>query len=153
MTVASPIAARDEMFKLFNDAWTAGTFAIVGYVPEVRYQGREKGKPDNSKFWCRVSTQTILDRQATLSDCVGEPFKKRFETSGLLFGQIFAPKAVVNSYELGYRLAILARGVYRGKTSNPGGIVFQNVRINELPPEELSWRFNVVAEFEFDEIG
>lgn len=145
--------ARSEMFALFNDAWTANAATIVGYVPEVRWQGKELStKPDNSKFWARVSIQSVIEQQATLSNCVIEPGKKKYESAGLVFVQLFAPKSVDNSYELLQQLAKVARNAYRGKTT-PGNVWFRNVRINTLAPEQLSYRLNVVSEYEFDEIG
>jgi hypothetical protein len=152
MTIAYP-AAVDEMFKQFNDRWTAGAGAIVGYVPEVRWQDQEKnGKPDGSRYWVRVSEQQVLAPQRTLSNQVGEVGIRRYEVSGLLFVQLFAPKSVVDAPEKLRLLAVLARDSYRGKTTD-GGIVFSNVRINRLPMEELYLRCNVVAEYEFDELG
>lgn len=149
--------ARDEMFALFKTAWDANSAAVVGYVPEVRWQGKEiatpnAGKPDRTKFWARVSIQSVLEQQATLSNCVVEPGKKKYESAGLIFVQVFGPKSVDNSYELLQQLAKVARNAYRGKTT-PGNVWFRNVRINTLNPEELFYRLNVVGEYEFNEIG
>lgn len=146
-------AARDEMFALFLTAWNANTTALVGYVPEVRWQGKEDGtKPDRSKFWARVSIQSVLEQQATLSNCVVEQGKKKYESAGLVFVQLFGPKAVATAYDDLQKLAKVARNAYRGKTT-PGNVWFRNVRINTLGPEELFYRLNVVAEYEFDELG
>jgi len=145
--------ARNQMFALFKAAWDAGSAAIVGYVPEVRWQDNELAdKPQSGKHWCRASTQSVIERQATLSDCVGEPGKKRYESAGLVFVQLFAPKSVANASEKAQQLAVIARNAFRGK-STAGGIWFYNVRINNLAAENLFYRFNVVAEYEYDEIG
>lgn len=149
--------ARDEMFALFKAAWDANATALVGYIPEVRWQGREiatpnAGKPDNSKFWARVSIQSVLEQQATLSNCVVEPGKKKYESSGLIFVQLFGPKSRATAYDDLQKLAIVARDAYRSKVT-PGQVWFRNVRINTLQPEELFYRLNVVGEYEFDEIG
>lgn len=146
-------AARDEMFALFNAAWQANSAAVVGYVPEVRWQGRETTeKPDRSKFWARVSLQSVGEGQATLSNCVIEPGKKKYESFGLIFVQLFGPKSRATAYDDLQKLAMLARDAYRGKTT-PGNVWFRNVRINTLQPEELFYRLNVIGEYEFDEIG
>lgn len=145
--------ARDEMFALFKAAWDANSAAIAGYIPEVRWQGKElTTKPDRSKFWARVSIQSVIEQQATLSNCVIEPGKKKYESSGLIFVQLFAPKVTDGAYELLQQLAKVARDAYRGKTT-PGNVWFRNVRINTLSPEELFFRLNVVGEYEFDEVG
>ena len=145
-------AAVDTMFALFKAAWDAETTAIVGYVPEVRWQNvPEKTKPDPDKFWARVSQQPVTSRQSSLSNCVGSPQQRRYESSGVLFVQLFFPKSDDEAADKGRRLAVLARAAYRGKTV--GGIEFKNVRINELSPQESWFRANVVAEYEFDELG
>lgn len=145
-------AAIDEMYALFNLAWLANSAAIAGYVPEVRWPNiEEPSKPDGSKFWARVSSQTVGEPQGGMGACE-TPYEKRYEAYGLLFVQIFCPKENARSMELGRLLAKLARNAYRGK-STPGGVWFRNVRIQELADEAMFHRFNVVAEYEYDEVG
>lgn len=147
--------ARDQIFALFKTAWDANTAALTpgAYVPEVRWQGKEVGtKPPSDKHWARISTQSVLETQATLSDCVEEPGKSRYESSGLVFVQVFSPKSQATAYEVGQQLAIVARNAFRGKKTS-GQVWFRNVRINNLDPENLFYRFNVVAEYEYDEVG
>lgn len=152
MTLAYSEAA-DEMLALFKAAWEAGSGAIAGYIPEVRWPGVEKtAKPDSSKFWVRVSLQGIKEGQATLSNCVGLNFKKRYEAKGLIFVQLFCPKSLETAVNKGRFLATVARNAFRGKTT-AGGVIFRHARFSELPQEELFHRFNIVAEYEFDEIG
>ncbi|WBF76822.1 hypothetical protein PSV3_00120 [Septimatrevirus PSV32] len=62
---------NDEVNALFLAAWNAGSAAIAGYVPEIRWQGVQyRDLPDGSKFWVRLSKQTVFEEQATLSTCV-----------------------------------------------------------------------------------
>lgn len=144
---------NDEINSLFFSAWKARSAAIVGYVPEIRWQGVQyRDLPDGSKFWGRLSKQTVFEEQATLSNCEGLPGKKKYTASGLVFLQLFCPKSNAQAFELGQQLAKLGRNAFRGK-STPGGIWFRNVRINELNSERLYERFNVVTEFEHDELG
>lgn len=145
--------ALDEMFTLFRTAWNANTTAIAGYIPETRWPDvEETTKPDKDKFWCRVSTQNFKEQQATLSDCVGVPGKKRFNTVGRIYVQLFCPKSLGNSKELGDKLAVVARDAFRGKQS-PGGVWFRDTTISNLSPEALFYRINVTSDFNFDEIG
>ncbi len=145
--------ASDEINSQFWLAWKAGAAAIVGYLPEVRWQNdQETETPDGSKFWARVSQQIVLASQTTLANQVSGPDKKRYTASGLVFVQIFCPKSLTTSDQLGRQLAELAQNAYRGKSTS-GCIWFRNVRINPLPPEALFYRFNVVAEFEYDDIA
>ncbi len=147
-------AAVKEMEALLNTAWQANSGAVFGYVPDIEWHGKEtSGKVDRAKVWARFSTQNVLEDQATLSACVDEPFVRRYNGSGLIFVQLFLPKTVANALIKGRTLAKVARNAYRGKKSD-GGITFHNVRINDgLPPEELFYRINVVAEYDYDELG
>lgn len=145
--------AIDAMFAKFRTAWIAATAAIVAYVPEVRWPGVENpALPSTDVYWARVSQQTVIERQTTLSNDVGEPGKKRYTTSGLIFVQIFCPKSDSRAMERGRALAVVARNAFRGHTAS-GVVWFRNAHVNELPPEELALRFNVVAEYEYDELG
>lgn len=154
MTVANGQQAIDEMFSLLNVAWLAGTTAVAGYVPELRWQGKELAtKPDPKKYWARASVQRVTEEQATISNCVDAPGQKRFEIGGFLMLQIFCPKIEIAAQVKGAALAEVAKRAFRGKHTSPGNVWFHNVRINELKPDDSYVRFNVVAEFEFDEIG
>lgn len=144
------VSAVDQMFALFNVAFLASAPAVVGYVPDIRWQGINEGtKPDAAKYWCRVSQQTVIEEQTTLA---GSDGKKRYTASGLVFVQLFCPIADVEASPKGRLLAVIARNAFRGKTTS-GKVWFRNVRINELSNEESAVRFNVVAEYEYDEIS
>lgn len=148
MTATYP-QAIDEMYGLFNTAWAAGAPAIVGYLPEIRWQGVEKeGSPETKKYWCRVSSQSVLERQITFRNGTD----KRYQTDGLLFVQVFAPMSDAKAMENLRALAVVARNAFRGKTTS-SMIWFRNVRINELGPDNKAYRCNVVAEYQYDEIG
>lgn len=146
--------ATDEMFALLNSAWIAGAAAIVGYLPEIKWQGvPERNIPDASQYWARVTKQTVLEGQGSLSDCAGELGQKRYTVTGLLFIQLFLPKCENDCSEIGRQLAVLVRDAYRGQ-STPGGVWFRNATINDgIPPEEICERINVVVEFEYDDLG
>lgn len=143
--------ALDEIFARFLTDWNANSAAIVGYIPEVRWQDQEEDdKPAKDKYWCRCSINTVDTQQATLSACVIEPFKKRFETEGYAYVQIFAPKSDARAKQLIGQLAMIAQKAFR-KTSP--SVWYLNATIKELPAEELWFRRNVVAEFGYGEIG
>lgn len=144
--------AVDAMFALFRTAWNAGAVAIVGTVPEVRWQGVEgKEKPPVSGYWCRVSTQSVIEQQTSHKSGLAPDESRRYTSSGLLFVQLFCPMSDAQAMDKGRRLAMLARDAFRGKETN--NIWFRNCRINELPPDENAYRFNIVVEYEYDDIG
>jgi len=139
--------AIDQIFSIFRTAWNAKSAAIVGYIPEVRWPGvEEPDTPNTDKFWVRVSQQTVKEGQSTLRNdgCT------RYTTDGLLFIQLFCPKSDSKSMEKGRKLAMLARDAYRGNSTD-GKVWFRDARIKELPPEKDWYRFNIIAEYEYDE--
>lgn len=142
--------ARDEMLGAFTTAWNSGSSAIVGYIPEIRFDGDNKSDiPDASKFWVRISTQGINCEQGTLSENVVTNGSRRYESYGLMYAQLFAPKANDSKAKI-LNLAKLVQKTFRKRTLN---VILRNARIEELEPENGIQRINVVCEFEFDEIN
>ena len=116
-------SGRNELFAQFGTS-TAGINTIAGYAIPVIYQGVETGdKMPTDKFWLRVSQQTVLESQATLS---GNDLKRRYTTDGLAFVQIFIPKAPSSNYAKGLEIANLIKKAFRGKQTN-GCMWFRNV--------------------------
>jgi hypothetical protein len=142
--------ATDEILSTFTVAWKAGSAAIVGYIPTIYYPGQDLGVvPDCSKFWARISVQTVSTTQRSLSDLVGNEHKRRYTSNGLVFVQIFSPTGKIDSPQKTRKLAELALSAFRNCPSN---VIFRNQSIDELPPENSCIRLNVVASFEYDEI-
>lgn len=143
----------DAMFAHFLERWTDGEVnTLLGYDTEIRWVGVSAPKPDNTKYWIRVSQQTVLERQKTLSDCAGAPGKKRYKTEGLLYVQLFCPIANPQSMELGRKLAIIVRSAFRNQ--GVAGVTFRHARIQDgLAPEQELNRFNIVTEYEYDELA
>lgn len=149
----SALQAEDEIRAKFFTAWQTGASVIVGYVPEIRWQGvEEQSAIDASKFWCRHSLEIVEEQQSTLSTCEGAPGKKRYTTYGLVFVQIFCPRNLALAYRQGKLLGELAKSAYRG-TSTPGGVWFRNATLKPLQPENSYIRFNVSAQFEYDSLA
>lgn len=149
MTATYP-EAIDQIYGLFNLEWNANSAAIVGYNPEIRWPGVEEDTiPPADKFWCRISQQTLDEPQTTLRNGLGE---QRYTASGLVFIQLFCPKSDTEGMDKGKKLAQVAKKAFRGKTTS-GKVWFRNARIQELAPEDNAYRFNIVAEYTYDEIN
>lgn len=160
---ATYTTAVDEIFaqaraKLGRGSLNAGASigcaatTLIGYEIDVRWQGVELAStPDATKYWARVSIQGVSEAQVSLADEVTGPAKRRYEPKGLIFVQVFAPM-VADGMDKGRKLAMIARDAFRGQQT-ASGVVFRNVRINELPNDGKSYRFNVVAEYEYDDIA
>lgn len=147
----TPQQARKEMFALVNSAWQAGATAIVGYVPEIRYQGVElPALPGTDKFWARASTDNVTTRQAShkadepgVSDVV-------YETLGFITLQIFAPMKSADSWEKGELLSELGQRMFMA-SETAGGVWFRNPRIRQLDNDGTWYRWNVLADYQFDQ--
>ena len=146
--------ARNVMFDRINDAVNGPIATLFGYTPQVRWPFvAEPDKPDNTKIWFRVSSQIVEEQQSTLSTCEGLPGQKRYETTGLLFIEMYMPKMVREAGVKGIDAAIIIRDTFRNAPSGEAGITYYRARINDgILPEEQFYRLNVVTEFEYDEI-
>lgn len=142
--------AIDSMFSLFKTEWDVFSLSLLGYAPDIRWPGvEEPEKPDCGKYFSRISQQTVNESQSTLAD---DSSIQRYTCDGLLFVQIFAPRSDSQSMENMRALAMSTKNVFR-KHTDSGNIWFRNSRIEELPPEENFYNFNVVAEYQYDEKG
>lgn len=148
------VSARDEINDQFLKHWSEHAPSFNGgAVPPIEWQGVQPlSVPDRNGIWARVSIQNVMEQQTTLSTCEGVAGQRRYTASGLVFVQIFAPVSASSAFRSGLQLANVAKDAFRGKTTN-GRIWFRNVRLNELEPEGAYYRFNVIAEFEHDEIA
>lgn len=147
------IDAYRTISGMFSAAWTAQSAAIVGYVPQIRWQNVGLGAaPASDKYWVRFSVQTVLSVQdnvgSQFADAPGQVVKK-FCTYGLVKSELFCPSSDTAAMLKGMQLVTIAHGAFCGKYGD-GGVWFRNTRINELPPEDGWVRFNAVAEFEYN---
>lgn len=148
----SPQDARKEMFALVAAEWAAKSSAVVGYVPEVRYQGIEIGAlPGANKHWMRVSTQTVTTQQRghRMPEAgVSEPV---YDNIGFITLQIFSPMASRDSYAKGELLAELGQCMFMASETG-GSIWFRNPRIRELDNDGTWYRWNVIADYQFSQV-
>lgn len=147
------LEASEQIYQVLTTAWDSGATAIAGLVPPLYYPGDEPANTeDGSGFYARVSIQTVLDSQITLSNAVGTAGSRRFESVGIIVFQLYCPHIIGNSYHTGRKLAVLVRDAYRGTTTQEG-VWFLHPRIRELPPEDVLHRFNVLVNFRYDDVG
>lgn len=145
--------AVDEMFAVIETANNASSTAIIGYVPQLFWPGvKTLSSPDLSKFWGRVSQQTVIEGQSSLSNCEGLPGQHRFTAKGFIIAQLFLPESNPEAMSKGRLWAsVLKNSVRRRSTS--GRVWFRDARIDELPQQNTQYRLNVVAVYEYDELG
>jgi len=139
----------NEILALFN-ASLLNINSLLGYSAHIEWPGIDSGTTiDNSKFWARISLQQVTSGQSTLSENVSSNGQKRFTSTGLIFVQIFAPKDNT-SLPLLQKVDMLVQNCFRHSTAN---VILRNSRIKELNPTDGSLNHNVIADYEFDEIG
>jgi hypothetical protein len=139
--------AIDTLFGIVNAAW-AGALSIVGYTPEIRWQGREvPNKPPINKIWARVSSQIVTDTQASLAD---KNSKRIYHAKGLLYIQLFCPRT--DDLTIPRLFAQYIREAFRSESSD-GNIWFTNPRIVEQPPTKAHYPIVVSTNFEYDNIN
>ena len=138
-----------------NEIWPVVSEAITGFPVEMRYAGIEavdddgKVKQIPQTHFARFTLQRVVEEEITIRN--GE-LGRRYEHAGLIIIQIFTDRQEVRCQEFGRRLADAARDIFRGQTFD-GGIAFRRCRVNDLDPESKFQRFNVIVEYEFDEIA
>jgi len=137
--------AIDTIFGHFNTEWNAGSGAIVGYIPEIQWQGVGKfSRPDPAKFWIRVSNAPILQRQTSLRG-----LDTRYNTFGQFLVQLYCPKTE-SGITIGRTVAAFTRNIFLGQALET--VKFVNVKLIELDPESANYRFDITARYEYSEI-
>ncbi|MAS67377.1 MAG: hypothetical protein CMK82_11355 [Pseudomonadales bacterium] len=153
MTYLTPQQARKEMFALVATTWAAKAGAIVSPIPEVRYQGVEEAKvPGADKFWMRAGTTTVTTRQsghALPEGPDGSPVV--FTNYGFITLQIFAPMKGKDVWAKGELLAELGQCMFMASETG-GSVWFRNPRIREINNDGTWFRWNVIADYQFDQV-
>lgn len=149
----TPQQARKSMIALVEQCWNARAGAIVGYVPEIRYQGVEEGKvPGSDKFWMRFGTTTVTTRQSghQLPDGPeGSPVV--YDTYGFVTLQMFAPMKGKDTWSKGELLSELGQRMFMASETG-GGVWFRNPRIRELNNDGTFYRWNVIADYQYSQV-
>lgn len=142
--------AIDLMYGAFKTAWDAEASGIIGYTPEVEYEGvRDNRHAKGGKAFARLSVRNVIERQATLGS-PGGAGKHEYETIGLMVVQLFLPKSDNTAMVSGRRLAQLVRNTYRSVSAG-GEVWFRDATIREQPPGNRWYQINVTIEYNFME--
>lgn len=146
------LQAIDDIFGEVQTVWSAASQSILGYVGEIRWYGREpKALPDREKYWLRVFQRTVMERQTALGR-VQNDNGRQYRTDGLLFIHLFCPIVDKAAVTEGRRLANEIKNHFRAlQTTN--GVLFANTYIDELPMDGDWYRFNIIAQYNYEEIG
>jgi hypothetical protein len=140
--IANISQARDEILATFRDAWEADETSAV--VP-VLYWDIAQDVP-NSGPWARVTVRHSAGNKSSLSNEVGS---RRFTYVGTIFVQIFTvhEDGMVSADVL----ADIAMRAFEGNVTS-GGVIFRQVRLNEVGQDGQWFQTNVLVDFEYDNI-
>jgi hypothetical protein len=150
MPYLTPVTAKDEAYEMVTASFTDWLLS-VGKDCDIRYQGKASAERP-ADYWVRLSMQQVLSPQRGFVLTEDNADANVFETSGLIFGQLNAAISAEDSFRNGDLMATAIRDILR-QSSTPSGMWFRNARFNELPDDGQNYRWNVIAEYEFDEKG
>lgn len=139
--------AKNEILAAVTDGWNNALPTIVGTNHELRYWGKKyQNAVAVTKYWGRVSIQTVSEDQDTLRNDV-----KRYRSNGIMILQLFGP---VDDNQVGPKMDQISdalRNVFRSCTA-ADNVQFARARIvDNIDPEPAWLRVNVVAEFEYNQ--
>lgn len=149
----TPQQARKEMFAKVDECWKAHSTPIVGYIPEMRWQGVEEGKlPGADKFWARTGLTTVTTRQSG-HQCPDDPDGSPvvYDTYGFITIQVFAPMKGKDVWSKGELLSELGQRMFMASETG-GGVWFRNPRIRELNNDGTWFRWNVLSDFQYSQV-
>lgn len=139
MPVTSITEARDDILDVFKTAWDAGTTAIVGSVPEVRYHIVEVADtPPEDSYWAWVAVEHVDGGHAAIGTVL-------FEHEGIFTVQLYGPSTNEGLANVD-ALVDLVLVAFEGKCSD-NGVWFRNARVNEVGPERGFFQVNVLVDF------
>lgn len=145
------IAADNEIFERINSLWALQAPAIFGYIPAIYWPGKaEPAKVDSSKCWARVTRRVVSEEQVGFVNCYSQS-QTRYMNSGFIFIQLFGAVSESKSDLKVKQIASLLKNEFKRKATD-SKIVFRNSRINPLDAEDLFFRYNVVFEYQYDEL-
>lgn len=148
MTYLTPSQAKDEAYTLVTTKF-AEWVGVTPFDVDVRFQGKVRADRPTD-LWVRLSMQQV---QSVLSSFVATQDtgdKQQFETSGLIYAQVNAAMTFEDSFAIGDLIATAIRDILRS-ADTPSGMWFRNARFTEVPDDGEFYKWNVVAEYEYDE--
>jgi hypothetical protein len=129
------------------------TNAVLAFAPNAKifYDGKlytTAQQPKQTDSWVRFSFQHFTGRQASLAGLDGA---RRWNRTGLLTAQCFAPLVDGDAVNQATKLASLVRDGLQGKQTDKC-VWFRNLRIAEIGVDKDWYNVNSYATFDYDEI-
>ena len=140
--------ARDEIYGLFQTALLASAWSSVRVIyPNVEADPLDSTPDITSQQpdpWIRASVTHYSGRQTT----IGGPLQ-RFERRGAFRAEIYVARS--RGMSQADLIAKVVSDAFEGQNTS-SGIWFRNVRMDEIGPDGIWFRVDVIADFRYDEI-
>ncbi len=130
--------ATDEMLVMVKAAWDP-----TGH--DMFWESVRDDRNTTEVPWASTNIRHALSSQATL----GGVGNRIFERNGVIIIMVFTPIGLGLSSS--YTLAKILADAFEGQSS-PGGVWFQNVRINEIGREGQFFQSNMLVDFTYNEV-
>lgn len=121
----SYVQARKEMQAKAREAWFASYSSVLGATAQndsFAYDGLEKPNSP-SGFWARIHMTPTIQEQDSFGTNI-------YETQGLIYVEVMAPKSDSSPKEKAIRIAAGMREAFVGSTTD-GGVWFRRVIVDE----------------------
>ena len=127
--------------------WAALTPAIVGFVPELRFEDVELKEVPTTTFARFVMSEVSSPRNSLRNAEYGQ----RFENNGIIIVQFMIDRDSVEAASFARDLGQMGKDIFRNPAF-PGCFIFRNIRVNRLESEPKFLRRNLIVEYQFDEL-
>jgi hypothetical protein len=137
--------AKDVMLAVFKDAWDALRTATPALGYGETYEDVPGSMPTAATaLWARVTVRHATGRQSSLTGGLGT---QRYTNKGFVWVQVFAPMG--DGSTAGYVASQAVVDAYRDANTS---VLFRNVRLNEQGGDGSFTKFDVIADFEYDDV-
>lgn len=130
---------------VFFTAWSAVANSARAKFESV---GNELTPPPGDDPWAAIVVRHATGNQRTLTGAFGT---QRYGREGVVTVSIFQRQGTGTFRDSGTDIVSSIRDAFEG-TTTAQGVIFTNVRINEVGPSGLFYQTNVLADFDYDQI-
>jgi hypothetical protein len=140
---ATRAEAVDQVFALVSTAW--GSTGPIDWPDKVQAAG-VVFPPTAATPWLRARLQYLPAGQGSLAGAGGA---RMWDRVGVLTIQVFSPRG--SGLPAGFTLAKILEDALEG-AATPGQVWFRNVHTRHVGADGMFNQFNVIAEFEHNEV-
>ncbi len=141
--------AEDEIFTLIDDTVKLTEVStLIGATPLIFWPDLINTKPEADNYFIEVYKEDLISRQSGFRNGIN----RRFTNTGIVGCMINYPKSDTKAAYRGKRLAVILRNAFRSHQGS-GNVTLRNSRMNRVKPTDTHYKFKVVAEYDYDDLG